>query len=126
MSDQEVRGLAGGFYNDTYLMDQNACSSPHFIFWIHPDGKGQGRRRFWKALANQALQYDLPEKKAMDKYTLLCEQAAGGLGIRQIETYGNRLYVASLSELPDNLEDTRGIFGLFLLFMLLRQVILLT
>ena len=21
------------FYNDSYLMDQNACSSPHIIFW---------------------------------------------------------------------------------------------
>jgi hypothetical protein len=26
--------LLSGFYNDTYLMDQNACSSPHLIIWL--------------------------------------------------------------------------------------------
>ena len=25
--------LAQNFYNDTFLMDQNACSSPHLIIW---------------------------------------------------------------------------------------------
>ena len=32
-SDAEVRTLTDNFYNDTYLMDQNACSSPHLIIW---------------------------------------------------------------------------------------------
>ena len=33
-SDEEITSLAHGFYNDTYLMDQNACSTPHCIFWL--------------------------------------------------------------------------------------------
>ncbi len=32
-SDEELDRLAKDFYNDTYLMDQNACSSPHLILW---------------------------------------------------------------------------------------------
>ena len=32
-SEQEIRTLAEHFYNDTYLMDQNACSAPHLICW---------------------------------------------------------------------------------------------
>ncbi|MDR0350503.1 MAG: hypothetical protein LBH64_03005, partial [Coriobacteriales bacterium] len=31
--EEEIRRLAQGFYNDSYLMDQNACSSPHLLFW---------------------------------------------------------------------------------------------
>ena len=32
-SDDEIAKLAKDFYNDTYLMDQNACSTPHLIAW---------------------------------------------------------------------------------------------
>lgn len=30
-SEEEVKRLAEQFYNDTYLMDQNACSTPHLF-----------------------------------------------------------------------------------------------
>ena len=36
-SDEEIRQLAKAFYNDTYLMDQNACSSPQLIAWTMKD-----------------------------------------------------------------------------------------
>lgn len=32
-SDEELANLARNFYNDTYLMDQNACSTPQLIAW---------------------------------------------------------------------------------------------
>ncbi len=32
-TDEELASLARDFYNDTYLMDQNACSCPHLILW---------------------------------------------------------------------------------------------
>jgi len=31
--EAQMARLAEGFYNDTYLMDQNACSSPQVILW---------------------------------------------------------------------------------------------
>ncbi len=31
--DAQMTRLVEGFYNDTYLMDQNACSSPQVILW---------------------------------------------------------------------------------------------
>ena len=34
--------LALDFYNDTYLVDQNACSSPHLIIWY---GKNNMKKR---------------------------------------------------------------------------------
>ena len=29
--------IAVGFYNDTYLFDQNACTAPHLIIWLGND-----------------------------------------------------------------------------------------
>ena len=33
-TDDELATLARDFYNDTYLMDQNACSTPQLIAWV--------------------------------------------------------------------------------------------
>ena len=43
----QIKLLALNFYNDTYLVDQNACSSPHVIFWL---GKKKLRIKLRKIL----------------------------------------------------------------------------
>ena len=113
LSEEEVLELAGKFYKDTYLMDQNACSSPHLILWKDAMADNQGKKKFWNAVAEVAKKYDLPEKKVMDKYTMLCEQSAVIEKIRSVERYNNLLYVVKLLELPQELEMLRGKFGLF-------------
>lgn len=106
--------LAKQFYNDTYLMDQNACSTPHLIFWTREwNGHSNGKTKFWNAVYMTAQNYVLEDKKAVDKYTLLCEQVANGLTSKQIRQYSNRLAVVTLQTLPEALEDLRGKFGLF-------------
>ena len=52
--DPSIKRLAESFYNDTYLVDQNACSSPQLILWIND--KDDARKRFWEAV------YDYAEK----------------------------------------------------------------
>ena len=80
--DKALGRLAEGFYNDTYLMDQNACSSPHLVVW-----KGAGklasvaRKRFWDRL--QPIvgdRYPIPAVNAVDKYTDLLVEAASDDG----------------------------------------------
>ena len=34
IDDRNPKKIALGFYNDTYLFDQNACTSPHLIIWL--------------------------------------------------------------------------------------------
>ncbi len=132
LEEGQLADLAEKFYNDTYLMDQNACSSPHLIFWMNAAGNvddrmdvsengevgrnaigNSVRKRFWDAVHRAAEKYELPEKKVMDKYTLLCENAASGKGKGSLQRYGNLLYVVSLQELPEQMEELRGKFGLF-------------
>ena len=55
MNDYELSNLVQRFYNDTYLVDQNACSSPHLIIWLGKKSK-KIQERFWENL------YDLVKK----------------------------------------------------------------
>ena len=113
LQKEQMKQLAEKFYNDTYLMDQNACSSPHLILWQNCTKDHAGRRLFWSEVVAAAEKYDLPEKKVLDKYTMLCEQAALTGDIIAVNRFKNRLYVAELKGLPERIEDYRGKFGLF-------------
>ena len=42
---------AGNFYNDTFLFNQNACTSPRLIYWVGNKKNNQKARTiFWKSL----------------------------------------------------------------------------
>jgi hypothetical protein len=34
LHEHDPRKVAQGFYNDTYLFDQNACTAPHLLVWL--------------------------------------------------------------------------------------------
>ena len=42
LNNYETILLTNKFYNDTYLVDQNACSSPHLMVWL---GKNMSEAR---------------------------------------------------------------------------------
>lgn len=116
LTEEELMQLAEKFYNDTYLMDQNACSSPHLILWREAKNHQSfvvGRKKFWNALYDIAQKYDLPEKKVVDKYTMLCEKAVQMEEMQSLQQYTNLLYVVQLKEIPKSMDDVRGKFGLF-------------
>ncbi len=50
LSEIELLNLAEKFYTDTYLFDQNACSSPRVVFWISNPENLHEKERFWNAL----------------------------------------------------------------------------
>lgn len=110
--DGELRTLAQSFYNDTWLMDQNACSSPRLILWLGASEKAKAR--FWDA-ANAAAEakYLLQPSSAMDKYVRLCADAAEGLSIRRVVRMGNMTYRVELSALPGDITGLRGKCGYF-------------
>jgi len=115
LSEIELAGLAKSFYNDTYIMDQNACSSPHLVVWLGGANESV-RHRFWEQVAKTATGYDLPAVKVMDKYTRLCSNGITfGDGNRccHFRRWGNRLYVVELAVIPEQLDSLRGLFGLF-------------
>lgn len=118
MSDKDVSRLAVAFYNDTYLMDQNACSSPHMICFrrgnLSIDKIAEAKERFWRSVACEASRYDLSDIKVSDKYTDLCEGIMAGEEYSEVKSYGNELYVCRLTDIPEDAVDKcRGRYGLF-------------
>jgi hypothetical protein len=107
--------LASSFYNDTFLMDQNACNSPHLIVWL---GSGdlftKAKQRFWDSVYEvTASKYELQPVNAVDKYMFLCENAIELKNISSFKKHGNYLYRIELDILPDNMDAFRGKYGYF-------------
>lgn len=114
-SEQNMKHLAEQFYNDTYLMDQNACSAPHILFW-RTDGSreaDEGKARFFKALYEAAEKYDLEAIKVSDKYVLMCQYIIELEEIEHIERMDNLLSVITLNRMPEDMTHLRGKFGVF-------------
>lgn len=113
LADGPLQALAQGFYNDAYLMDQNACSSPHLIVWLNVDG-GKGRARFWAAVKKIATKnMVLKPVEAVDKYTrLLSNFIEGPEGQHRIDA-DEHVTRIRMAKLPNDIDKMRGIFGLF-------------
>ncbi len=107
--------LASSFYNDTYLMDQNACSSPHLIVWLgEGDVLTKARQRFWdSAYKAVAAKYEMQAVHAVDKFTQLCRNAIDLDNVMQCERYGNYIYRIKLGDLPLDMDSLRGKYGYF-------------
>ncbi len=107
--------LTVGFYNDVFLLDQNACSSPHLVLWQGTAREVKtAQERFWGAM--QALlnsKGQSPGIHAVDKYTHLCRTAIQIKGAKATPTSDNRVFRVALDKLPENIADHRGRYGFF-------------
>lgn len=113
LNERDIVKVAQNFYNDTYLADQNACSSPQLILW-RKSATAKGRKIFWEAVEKLAGErYDFPPIKATGKYTDFCKNAIKFPKTGTLTKNNNILYRADISELFEGLEDLRGKFGLF-------------
>jgi len=111
----ELRRLSAGFYNDTYVMDQNACSSPHLIVWLGENAESSAAsHRFWQSLYEEtAVRYAFHPVVGVDKLTALCENAIDYPFVAGVKRYENLLYVIKLSSLPESVDLFRGKCGYF-------------
>lgn len=68
-SDGEMKKLIHGFYNDTYQVDQNACSSPSSVVWVGEENSIRiARERFWGGLSSLLhLRYQSNSTVGVDK-----------------------------------------------------------
>lgn len=113
--DNTIKRLAGSFYNDTYLMDQNACSSPHLVVWLGDvDVVLKAKEKFWNNVYETAVaKYELQPVNAVDKYMKLCANAIDLEGIVGFNRHGNYLYRLDMDNLPSGMDEIRGRYGYF-------------
>ena len=108
LNDSELQKLSDKFYNDTYLFDQNACSSPQIIFW-YGENIEKAKNIFWNSIKHSAEKYDLAPIKVVDKYTDMLTNIIQD-NVKKVEMYGNEIYCLETEKIQDNLN---GRFGLF-------------
>ena len=105
--------LAEKFYIDTFIVDQNACSSPHLIVWLG-NNKLKAKSLFWDQLSQVVTKkYDLTHIASMDKYTELCKKILSDNNVKKFKTYSNNIYTISLKKFNKNLDNYRGKWGFF-------------
>ena len=113
LNKHEFNMLIRKFYNDTYLVDQNACSSPHLIVWTGRKNKNC-QKLFWQELYNLVKEkYSLTELAPSEKYNELCKHLLSSNDISEVKTFENLIYIIKLKKLSAHNENLRGKWGLF-------------
>ena len=105
--------LTKRFYNDTYLIDQNACSSPHLILWTgkHIDS---AKKKFWNKMSNIIKQnYYLEHFAAIDKLNSAMIYSASKSEKIEVNNHKNYLVRINLKKLDNKIDKLKGKWGLF-------------
>lgn len=106
--------VAEGFYNDTYMFDQNACSAPHLVVWCgQAEVVEHAKVKFWSALYGYTVsKYDLADVLAVDKLTAFYSQAVS-MDIRKENSIDNLIWRVQIDKLPTNIDTYRCKAGYF-------------
>ena len=116
LDEVKLKRLVDGFFNDTYLMDQNACSSPQFILWYSKDDQvaEAAKAKFWDAVNRKVSnEYDLSAKSSVDKLTWMCLDLVNRDFVTEVHTNKNNIYRVQINILPDSILELNGKYGYF-------------
>lgn len=104
-----------GFYNDTFLFDQNACTAPHLIVWLGSHEQVlNAKKRFWEEIHSFAQKkYDLQPIQAIDKLTR-AYKAATELDVKWQQSPDNLITRGDIIHLKDGVENYHCNSGFFL------------
>lgn len=121
MDEDELNYQARLFYDDTYAMDQNACSSPQLIVWRGSEEACRGAsERWWRAVLHQLKEYSLSEKQVYDKYSLACELAMQD-ECEMVQWVDQKLCHIWMRSLPKDWADLKGNSGIFMEYRVENQ-----
>lgn len=105
--------VAEEFYNDTYLTDQNACTSPRIVIWLG-EQKKKAKEEFWAELYKVvSRRYTYRAIQGVNKLTSSYLLAATNEGIKIEEKRDNlivRVAVPKASAKLMELKDNSGYF----------------
>lgn len=121
LDSEHKEKVAVDFYNDTYLSDQNACTSPRVVVWTGK-GREEAKEAFWSEVHRVVKdKYVFQAIQGVDKLSQAylaaaeyTEEADGGKGLLRKEVSEDNLLVRiNVSELRDTLMNYRGNSGYF-------------
>ena len=105
--------IANDFFNDTYLTDQNACTSPRAVVWCGTQ-KEEAKTRFWHELHELTRhKYHIQGVQAVNKLTSAYLLAAKDERVKRVYSEDNlivRVRVPKLTVSLMNYKDHSGYF----------------
>jgi hypothetical protein len=111
INKENIDFLIEGFYNDSFLFSQMACSSTKLVVWYGDNDKT--RKLFWDKLSEFTLK-KLPEiypSEIMNKYVSLCAMAIENeVKIEMKNPYVSVVEIEKFSDINANLHCGAGIF----------------
>ncbi len=114
MCNEDKENIANAFYNDTYLTDQNACTSPRLVVW-HGNRICEARDEFWHKLDELAVKkYTLQPIQSINKLTDSYEIAAVMPGAKVVKGLDNTVFRVELSKLQGSIMEMKGNSGFFM------------
>jgi hypothetical protein len=107
--------IAQRFYNDTFLFDQNACTSPHLIIWLGSDENILSSKKiFWMHLYDLVkIKYPWQPHAAVAKLTTFYNQVLHLDGIKKTAMPDNLIWRIELMTLSPAIVNHRGNCGYF-------------
>ena len=115
LNSEDKMKIAQGFYNDTYLFDQNACTAPHLIVWIGSNKNSKRASRvFWEALEElTSRRYSIEPLQIMDKLVASAKFSASNPSAKLFKSSDNKIFRFELSSFVSNIEEFKSHSGLF-------------
>ena len=112
---KEIGKLVKKFYTDTLLFDQNACTSPHIIFWYGNNKDNDAAKKlFWEYFSKyMRLNYESSSHKNLFKYSNFIFDTMNLDYIDKIQVIDDHLYVVNLKKIKNEMTNLRGRFGYF-------------
>ena len=113
MQEKKLMQFCNDLFNDIYLMDQAACSSPQLIVWIGGrEDVMDAQARMWPEVVKIAEhKYSIQAVNVIDKFVQACRSSIADPHVVAIERTDNVLYRVSLSGVDLHQDECRGYFG---------------
>jgi hypothetical protein len=110
-NENDFKKIVKAFFYDTFTMKQQACNSPHFIFWTGKTNK-ELIKKFWISLANIAKQFsNFSSIDIIDKFNHICNQFLKIDNLQNYKNYNNFVYVVEFE--GNKIDNIRGLNGIF-------------
>ena len=106
--------IAEDFYNDTYLTDQNACTSPRMVIWMG-EQKKKAKDIFWAELHKViSKKYAYRTIQGVNKLTSSYLLAVMNEGVKIENTIDNLIVRVNIPNVSANLMDLKDNSGFFM------------
>ncbi|AVT58264.1 Acyl-CoA reductase (LuxC) [Pectobacterium versatile] len=116
LSVPDKRGIAERFYNDTFLTDQNACTSPGLVVWLGDSQQTEKAREiFWTEFETYSREkYELQAIMAVQKLTRLYKLFSSVTGAKKASGNNNLVVRVLLDKIDQETINYLGAGGYFL------------